>query len=100
MNEKKYERKLEIQQKKISYQSKQIEDLESQIRKLKLEIEEKNKVINSISTLREELINDIAESKEYKEKSKKLLDELRKMKEVINVEVFKGRWKLIKFLIK
>ena len=100
MNENKYKRKLEIQQKKISHQSKQIESLESQVQKLKLEIEEKNRIIGSITPLREELIQNVAESKKYKDQSKNLVDELRKMKEVVNREVYKGRWRLIKFLIK
>lgn len=100
MNEKKYERKLDIQQKKISYQSKQIEDLESLVQKLKLEIEEKNRIIDSISPLREELIQNVSESKKYKDQSKELVNELRKMKEIVNQEVYKGRWRLVKFLIK
>lgn len=100
MNEKRYEKKLDIQQKMISYQSKQIESLESQVQKLRLEIEEKNRIIDSIVPLREELIQNVAEYKKYKNQSKNLVDELRKMKEVINQEVYKGRWRLIKFLIK
>lgn len=100
MNEKRYEKRIETQQKMISYQSKQIEDLELQVRNLRLEIEEKNKIINSIQSLREELLKRIAEINEYKERYKMLIDELRKMKEIINQEVYKGKWWLIKFLIK
>lgn len=100
MNEKKYEKRLEIQQKTISRQSKQINDLESQVRELKLEIEEKNKIINSITPLREELIQNISEAKDCKKQSKELIDELRKMKKIVDQEVYKGKWWLIKFLIK
>ena len=100
MNEKGYKKRLEFQQKMISRQSEQIQDLESQVRKLKLEIEEKNKIINSVASLKEELTKNVDESKKYKEESKELVCELRKMKDTMNKTVFKGRWKLIRFLIK
>lgn len=100
MDEKKYEKKLEFKNKTISRQLKQIEDLELQLQKMKLEIEEKNKIINSVASLREELIQNVNESKKYKEESKGLLEELRKMKDVMNRTVFRGRWRLVKFLIK
>lgn len=100
MSEKKYEKKIEFQQKMISRQSKQIEELESQVRNLKLEIEEKNKIINSTSSLRDEMAKNVADIKGYKIKYKELVDEVRKMKDGINQEVYKGRWWLVKLLIK
>ena len=87
MNEKRYEKRLETQSKMIARQSEQIEDLESQNRELKLEIEEKNKVINSVEFLRKELEDNVAQSKKYKEESKELVQELRKMKEIVNQTV-------------
>lgn len=100
MNEKRYEKRLEIQNKMISHQSKQIEDLELQVRNLKLEIEEKNNVISSIEPMRKELAENIAEVKQYKNEYKSLIQELKKMKEIVNQEVYRGRWKLIHFLMK
>ena len=100
MNEKKYEKKFEFQQKMISCQLKEIEELKAKNEKLKLEIQEKDKIINSISPLKDELTQSANEVKQYKEEYKKLVDELRKMKEILNNEVYKGRWWLIKFLIK
>lgn len=100
MSEKKYEKRIEFQQKMISRQSKQIEELESQVRNLKLEIEEKNKIINSTSSLRDEMAKNVADIKGYKMKYKELIDEVRKMKDGINQEVYKGRWWLVKLLIK
>lgn len=100
MNEKKYEKKLEFQQNTISRQLKQIEELKSQNEKLKLELKEKDKIINSVASLKDELTQSANEVKKYKEEYKELIDELRKMKEILNQEVYKGRWKLIKFLIK
>lgn len=100
MNEKAYKNKLEFQNKIISHQSKQIEELELQVQKLKLEVEEKNKTINSVALLKEELIKNVDDSKKYREESKELVCELRKMKDIMNKTVFKGRWRLIRFLMK
>ena len=100
MNEKNYKKRLEFQQNMISRQSKQIEDLKSENEKLKLELQEKDKIINSVAHLRDELTKNVAESKKYKEEFKELVQELRKMKEIMNQTVFRGRWKLIKFLLK
>jgi hypothetical protein len=97
MNEKK---RLEFQQKLIQRQSEQIEDLKLQVENLKLEIEEKDKIISSVSSLRNELTENVKESKKYKEEYIKLIQELRKMKEIVNQEVYKGRWWLVRFLIK
>lgn len=100
MNVKRYEKKIKSQQKIISIQSEQIENLNVQIAKLKLEIEEKDIIINSISHLRDELIQKTKDIDEYKENYKKLIDELKKMKEILNQEIYKGKWWLVKFLIK
>ena len=84
---KRYEKKIKSQQKIISIQSEQIENLNVQIAKLKLEIEEKDIIINSISHLRDELIQKTKDIDEYKENYKKLIDELKKMKEILNQEI-------------
>lgn len=100
MNEKNYKRKLEFQEKLIKRQSEQIDLLNSQIDKLKLECEEKDRIIHSVSSLKDDLAQNVSEVKKYKEEYKKLITELRKMKAVMNQEVFKGKWRLIKLLIK
>ena len=74
--------------------------LNSQIDKLKLECEEKDRIIHSVSSLKDDLAQNVSEVKKYKEEYKKLITELRKMKAVMNQEVFKGKWRLIKLLIK
>ena len=100
MDEKRYKKKLEVQQKIISRQSKQIEDLESQVQKLKLELKDKDEIINSITPLRNKLLKSVADADDCKRQYKELVNELRKMKDVFNQEVFKGRWRLVKLLIK
>lgn len=100
MNEKSYKKRLDFQQKLISKQSQRIKDLES-------ELEEKNKIIDSVSDLRNELKRNVAESMKYKEEYEKLVDELKLQRDTFDKEVFNSRWwlirlfvKLIKFLMK
>ena len=100
MNAKNYERKLEFQKNLISRQSKQIESLKKQNEKLSLELEEKNALINSVASLKEELSKNVVDFKNKKEEYGKLIEELKKMKEIMNQEVYKNRWWLIRFLIK
>lgn len=100
MNEKKYKRKLELQEKLIARQSEQIEKLKDKVQKLELELEEKNRIINSIEPLRNELKQNISDIKEKKEEYQKLINDIRKMKGIIDTEVYKNRWWLIKFLMK
>jgi ABC-type phosphate transport system auxiliary subunit len=100
MNEKSYKKRLEFQQQIISRQSEQIEDLKLQNEKLKLKLKEKDNIINSFAHLKDELVQSVAEVKEYKKEYKGLIDELRKMKEIINMTVYKGKWWLVKLLIK
>lgn len=100
MNEKKYKKRFEFQNSIISRQSDQIEDLKSQIENLKLELKEKDGIINSVSPLREELKQNVSEIKQYKEEYKSLIDELRLMKNVMNKEAFKNRWWIVRLLIR
>lgn len=100
MNEKSYKKRLEFQQKMISRQSEEIEYLNAENVKLRLQIEEKDNVINSIEPMRKELAENIVEVKRYKNEYKSLIEELKKMKEIVNQEVYRGRWKVIRLLMK
>lgn len=97
MNEKK---RIKFQNELISRQLEQVESLKSQISKLELELQKKDDIINSVANLKDELIKDISEVKKYKDEYKKLIGELRKMKEILNQTAYKGKWRLVKFLIK
>lgn len=102
MNEKKnkYEKRLQFQQKMISRQSEQIDSLKLEIQELKNKIIEKDEIINSVTLLRNELTENVNQVKEYKKQYSVLIEELKKMKSIIDKDIYKGRWKLIKFLIK
>lgn len=95
-----YKRDYEFQKRINAKQAKKIESLELQVEKLKLQCEEKDKTIGSIDFLRNKLVEDVKEYKKLKNEYKELIQELRHMKSVMNQEFFKGRWKLVKFLIK
>lgn len=93
-------KKLDFQQKIITRQSKQIELMKSQIEYLKQKCQEKDDVINSVQSIREELIENAKEHRRFKNEYEELVDELKQMKKIIDVNVYKGRWKIVKFLIK
>ena len=100
MNERTYKKRLDFQKNLITRQSGEIDSLKSEIDNLTLKLAEKDKIINSVASLREELSRNVEEVKKHKNEYKSLIEELRKMKEIINKTVYKGRWRLIKFLIK
>lgn len=100
MNENSYKKRLQFQSNMISRQSEQIDSLKTKIEKLELELLKKDEIINSVSSMREELIQNVAEVKKCKKQYKSLIEEVRKMKEILNQTIYKGRWRLIKFLIK
>lgn len=100
MNEKKYKKRLEFQQKMISRQSEQIDDLKLEIETLRNKLIEKDEIINSVTPLRSELTENVNEVKKHKEQYKVLIQELKDMKKILNREVYKNRWWLIKRLLK
>ena len=100
MNEKKYEKRLEFQQKIISRQSEQIDSLKSEIEGLKLKLNEKDEIINSVEPMRREMTEVIKEQKNLKEQYKALIQELKMMKSIVNEEVYRKRWWLIRLFLK
>lgn len=95
-----YKRDYEFQKKINEKQIKEIESLKLENEKLKTLCEEKDKIINSVEPMRREMTEYIGEIKEKRNEYYALIDELKTMKKVMNKTVFKGRWKLIKFLMK
>ena len=97
---KRYEKRLAFQQKMINRQSEQIENFKNEIGKLNNKLIEKDEIINAIEPMRKEMANNLKEQKKLKEEYKSLIDELKKMKKIINKDVYRKRWWLIKWLIK
>ena len=84
----------------IQRQSKEIERLKMEILKLEKKCSDKDDVINSVAPLKKELKDITKELRGKRSEYENLIKELREMKTVMNQRVFKGRWKLVRFLIK
>ena len=100
MNEKNYKKRLDFQQKMMARYLSQINDLKVENEKLKNELKERDEVINSVTPLRKELTENVNMVKKCKKEYQKLIQELKTMKNIINEEVYRKRWWLIKFLLK
>lgn len=81
------------QKEKIKSLEEQIDSLEAQIQNLEKKCEEKDELINCVEPMRNELAQII-------DGCKNALAELNKMKTIANKELYKGRWWLVRFLIK
>ena len=82
------------------WNEKMLSDRREQIEKLKQELKEKDELINSIEPIRREMIENNKEHKRLKNKYQELINELKLMKKIMDVTVYKGKWRLIKWLIK
>lgn len=100
MNEKTFERKVEIKDKIIKRQIVEIDRLKKNVSTLEVSCEKKEKLINSFETLRTEMENTVNGLKEKENEYDVLIEDLKKMRSVMNKTVFKGRWRLIKLLLK
>ena len=95
-----YKRDYEFQKKLNTKQAEEIESLKTQIDALISLCEDKDKIIYSVDDLRKELAENVEEIKKEKKEYNSLTNDLKLMKKVMNETVFKGRWRLVKFLIK
>ena len=84
----------------IQKQSKEIKRLKMEILKLEKKCSEKDDVINSVSSLKQELADIAKELKTKRNEYDNLIKELKTMKSVMNQRVFKGKWRLVRLLIK
>lgn len=100
MNEKNYKKRLDFQQKIIFSKSEEIESLKLENEKLQQKLKEKDEIIASVDSIRSEMIESVKEHKRLKKEYRGLIQELRQMKSILNKEVFKNRWWLVKLLIK
>lgn len=97
---KKRNRKSNVQSRIIERQTNEIEVLKNKVSKLEIDCKDKDDIINSIDSLRVEM-NDVVESMRSKvEVYDKLIGELTEMKKIMNKEVFKGRWNLVRLLLR
>lgn len=100
MKERTYKKRLDFQSQMISRQSRQIDALKLENEKLKEKIKEKDNIISSIEPMRKEMADSIKEYKRLKNEYKTNVQELKQMKDIMNKEVFKNRWWLLKLILK
>lgn len=95
-----YEKKYETQKKIVLRQLDEIEKLKSSISELEIDSEKRAELIDSITDIRTELYEVIDDLSERREEYTRLIEDLRQMKMVMNQTVFKGKWRLIKLLLR
>lgn len=95
-----YEKKYETQKKIVLRQLDEIEKLKSSISELEIDSEKRTEFIDSITDIRTELYEVIDDLSERREEYTRLIEDLRQMKMVMNQTVFKGKWRLIKLLLR
>ena len=95
-----YEKKYETQKKIVLRQLDEIEKLKSSISELEIDSEKRTELIDSITDIRTELYEVIDDLNERRKEYTRLIEDLRQMKVVMNQTVFKGKWRLIKLLLR
>lgn len=98
----KEQRKLDLSNQIIQRKNDEIESLKNQILDLQIDNDEKDELIDSIESLREEFKDIIAELDSCRDEYKSLISELLEMKKVMTENLFGSelRWKLVRWLIK
>lgn len=97
MNKRKTE---DMQSRIIKRQRKEIERLKEEIASLQYECRMKDEMIESFDDARYDMKNAARDISSSRDEYARTVKELREMKRVMNQEVFKGRWFLIKLLMK
>lgn len=98
-SEKRLRKRYETQQHISNVQANEISRLKSKITELEITCEKKDEIIRSVDGIMNEFFREIEIARQKQAECKKILDELREMKSVMNQSFFKGRWKLIRFLL-
>ena len=94
------EKKYDFLKKRMNRQTKEIENLSHKIYQLKIENNEKQDLIDSINSIKKDWKESLDTICVQRDEYQKLIFELRAMKTVMKTTVFKGKWKLIKLLMK
>lgn len=95
-----YEKKYETQKKIVLRQLDEIEKLKSSISELEIDSEKRTELIDSITDIRTELYEVIDDLSERRKEYTRLIEDLKQMKMVMNQTVFKGKWRLVKLLLR
>ncbi len=94
------EKKYDVVKKRMNRQTKEIEDLCHKISQLEIENKEKQEMLDSLKSIRKDWQDSLDVICIQRDEYQNLIFELREMKAVMNTTVFKGKWKLIRLLMK
>lgn len=97
---KKKNRRSDVKSRIIDRQANEIESLKRKISDLEIDCDKKDELINSIDSLRIEMDKAVKDIKHKGEAYDALIAELNEMKKIMNEEVFKGKWNIIRLLMK
>lgn len=93
-------RKQDAKSRTIQRQAAQIKDLKREIERLETLCREQEETISSTARMHDEMASLVSELKGKVKEYDSHIDEIKKMKAIFNKDLFKGRWNLVKFLVK
>lgn len=93
-------KKQDLKSRTIQRQANQIKDMQKEINRLETRCKEQEEEIGSMAYMHDEMASLISELREKVKEYNSHLDEIKKMKAVFNKDLFKGRWSLVKLLVK
>lgn len=97
---KRNKRKTDVRSNIIKRQADEIKALKEQINKLNISAKEKDELIHAVEPLQKELIDTIESVRKKGEEYDRLIEDVKAMRKIFDKEVFKGKWNIIKFLMK
>ena len=100
MRNKRGRTKSDTKRKLIKRQADEIASLQSQIDRLDIDNKNKDELLHSVDSLREELEQVIESIRSKEAEYDELISDLRLMRKAFDREVFKNRWWIVKRLIK
>lgn len=92
--------KRDLKSRIIKKQFEEIQSLKKAVSDLEIECKEKDEVIGSIDDLRVKFMLAVNDLRLQREKYDELISELKKMKKVMSRECFRGRWRIVKWIIR
>lgn len=84
----------------LQRKEREIAFLKEKIVELQNECNEKDEIIKSVEDMRIQLKKSTDDIEKSKEEYRALNEDLRQMKKILNKTVFRGRWRIIKWLMK
>lgn len=84
----------------IQRQADEIRSLKRKISDLEIDAKKKDELLLSVDVMATNLQHEVDEVRSLKEQYRSLINEVNLMMQIFNKNIFKGRWKLIRLLMK